>query len=102
MEFTSAPSIVVWNEGVHEARNEPATIGEMYPQGIHGAIAASLAGYFPGSEVSTATLADPGHGLTEERLADARREIESLPDRSGLVNREAGYDRLQDRVARYR
>jgi predicted Zn-dependent protease len=42
------------------------------------------------------------HPLTEERLADARQEIESLPDRSGLVSREAGYDRLQDRLARYR
>jgi predicted Zn-dependent protease len=42
------------------------------------------------------------HPLTEERLAEARREIEGLPQRSGLVEREAGYDRLQDRLARYR
>ena len=67
--FDGKPTVVVWNEGVHEVRNEPMTIGEMYPRGIHGAIAESLAGYFPGSDITTATLADPEHGLTEERLA---------------------------------
>ena len=61
--------IVVWNEAVHEARNEPATIGEMYPEGIHGAIAAGLRGFYPDSEITTATLADPEHGLSGEVLA---------------------------------
>ncbi|MCT9871997.1 ThuA domain-containing protein [Paenarthrobacter aurescens] len=60
--------IVVWNEAVHEARNEPATIGDMYPEGIHGAIAAGLRGFYPDSEISTATLADPEHGLSDEVL----------------------------------
>jgi predicted Zn-dependent protease len=41
------------------------------------------------------------HPLTEDRLSDARREIESLPARSGLVERDAGYRQLQGRVARY-
>src|SRR5215218_9156712 len=62
-------NIVVWNEAVHEARNEPATIGEMYPDGIHGAIAQGLRSFYPDSNISTATLADPGHGLSEEALA---------------------------------
>jgi len=62
-------NILVWNEGVHELRNEPATIGEMYPNGMHGAIADALGVYHPDATISTATLADPEHGLSEETLA---------------------------------
>lgn len=61
--------IVVWNEAVHEARNQPDTMAEMYPDGIHGAIAAGLRGSYPDAEISTAVLADPEHGLDEETLA---------------------------------
>lgn len=59
---------LVWNENVHET-NQPE-IQAIYPDGIHGAIAAGL-GDLLGDEVSvrTATLADPDHGLTEEALA---------------------------------
>nr|WP_218885290.1 ThuA domain-containing protein [Kineococcus aurantiacus] len=60
---------MVWNEGVHEANNHPADIGEYYPEGMHGAIAAGLRRLLPDAEVSTATLADPEHGLTAEVLA---------------------------------
>ena len=63
-------SITVWNEGVHEARNSPPSIGEDYPDGIHGAIAAGLAEHLPDARIRTAVLADPEHGLTEEVLAD--------------------------------
>ena len=62
-------NILVWNEGVHEARNEPETMAEMYPSGIHGAIAEGLKGFYPDSSITTATLADPEHGLSEETLA---------------------------------
>ena len=62
-------NILVWNEGVHELNNEPATIGEMYPTGMHGAIAESLREYYPDANITTATLADPEHGLSEETLA---------------------------------
>ncbi len=63
--------IRVWNEGVHEANNEPPHIGEIYPDGIHGAIAAGLRSHLPDAEVTTAVLAtDDEHGLTEEVLAD--------------------------------
>ncbi|WOF22803.1 ThuA domain-containing protein [Microbacterium betulae] len=59
---------LVWNENVHET-TQPA-IREIYPDGIHGAIAQGL-GELLGDEVSvrTATLADPEHGLAEEALA---------------------------------
>ncbi|MDQ0689206.1 ThuA domain-containing protein [Arthrobacter sp. W4I7] len=63
--------IRVWNEGVHEALNEPSHIGEIYPDGIHGAIAAGLRSYYPDAEITTAVLAtDDEHGLDEEILAE--------------------------------
>ncbi|WP_432512412.1 ThuA domain-containing protein [Kineococcus sp. SYSU DK001] len=60
--------VLVWNEGVHEANNHPANIGEYYPDGMHGAIAAGLRRLLPDAQVSTATLADPEHGLTADVL----------------------------------
>lgn len=62
-------NIVVWNEAVHELRNEPETMSTMYPEGMHGAIAAGLRELLPDASVTTATLADPEHGLSEEVLA---------------------------------
>lgn len=62
--------ITVWNEAVHEARNEPATMADMYPNGIHGAIAEGLAEYLPDASIRTAVLADPEHGLSEQQLAE--------------------------------
>ena len=70
MPFEDKLRILVWNEGVHEDLNDPPTMAEMYPQGIHGAIKAGLAGFFPTSEIGTATLADEEHGLSENRLAE--------------------------------
>lgn len=61
--------VLVWNEGVHERDDNPPGIGEYYPDGIHGAIAAGLRRLLPDAEVSTATLDEPEHGLTEEVLA---------------------------------
>ncbi|RAX16455.1 trehalose utilization protein ThuA [Pseudarthrobacter sp. AG30] len=63
--------IRVWNEGVHEANNEPAHIGDIYPDGIHGAIAAGLRPYYPDADITTAVLAsNDDHGLDEEVLAE--------------------------------
>ena len=58
--------VLVWNEFRHEKLDEK--IAKIYPNGIHGAIADVLrdAGGF---DVTTATLDEPEHGLTEERLA---------------------------------
>ncbi len=60
--------VLVWNENVHETTQ--AEIRAIYPDGIHGAIAAGLTELLGDDvEVRTATLAEPEHGLTEEVLA---------------------------------
>lgn len=58
--------VTVWGENVHEQKN--ATVRAIYPDGMHTTIAAALnaAG---GVAASTATLQDPEHGLTPDRLA---------------------------------
>ncbi|MDQ0205415.1 ThuA domain-containing protein [Alkalicoccobacillus murimartini] len=57
-------NVTVWNENRHEQTNEK--VKEVYPNGIHGAIADFLkeAGYDP----LTATLDEAEHGLTENVL----------------------------------
>jgi len=62
-------NVLVWNEHVHE-REEPA-VAEIYPDGIHGAIAGALTELVPGAAVTTTTLAEPGHGLSDDALAVA-------------------------------
>ncbi|MBI2718386.1 MAG: ThuA domain-containing protein [Rhizobiales bacterium] len=57
---------LVWNEYEHERVN--GLVGRLYPEGIHGAIAAALA-VDAGVTVETATLDEPEHGLSEARLA---------------------------------
>lgn len=56
--------ITIWNENKHEKTNPK--VAEIYPEGIHGA----LAKIFEGTEhqVQTATLEQPEHGLTEDVL----------------------------------
>lgn len=58
--------VTVWNEFRHEKTNPE--IKKIYPDGMHGAIAAHLKRQ-PGLEVRTATLDEPEHGLTKEVLA---------------------------------
>lgn len=60
--------VVVWNENRHEQR-EPE-VAQRYPGGIHGAIKQALLDHHPGATVTTATLDEPEHGLTEARLAE--------------------------------
>jgi trehalose utilization protein len=57
--------VTVWNEYRHE--KEDAAIGGIYPEGIHGAIAAGLSEQADFS-VRTATLDEPEHGLTDDVL----------------------------------
>lgn len=60
--------VTVWNENVHEKKHK--LVGEIYPNGIHGAIADGLQKQAKEGElsVSTATLDMPEHGLTKEVL----------------------------------
>ena len=58
---------VVWGENVHEQTN--STVSGLYPEGMHGCIAAAL-NADPEIEATTATLQEPEHGLSEARLAD--------------------------------
>ena len=57
--------VTVWNEFLHEKRD--SKIAEIYPEGIHGAIAKYLRSK-PGFEVRAATLEEPEHGLTDQVL----------------------------------
>lgn len=59
--------VVVWGENVHEQQD--AAVAAIYPDGMHAAIAAGIRENLPDAEVSTATLQEPEHGLTAERLA---------------------------------
>ena len=60
--------VLVWNENVHERGND--IVREIYPDGIHGCIAHALksSGRDDTLEVSTATLDQPEHGLSENIL----------------------------------
>lgn len=65
-------SVIVWNEYRHERENE--AIAAIYPQGMHHTIAEALRstpakgrGAQP-IDVGTATLDEPDHGLSPERL----------------------------------
>lgn len=58
-------NVTVWNEFRHEREERYARV---YPDGIHGAIAAGLREH-PDFEVGTATLDEPEHGLTDAVLA---------------------------------
>lgn len=57
---------IVWNEFLHERENE--AVRALYPEGIHRTIADALSGA-DDLAVSTATLGEAEHGLSEARLA---------------------------------
>lgn len=59
--------VLVWNEGLHERQNPK--VAEIYPQGIHHAIAEALRKGLPtGTDVATATLDAAEQGLSRDRL----------------------------------
>lgn len=58
--------VTVWNEFRQERTDPP--VREIYPDGIHGAIADGLR--VAGFDVRTATLDEPEHGLTDAVLAE--------------------------------
>jgi len=63
----SPVNVTVWNEFRHEKRN--AKVAEIYPNGIHNAIADGLRKHSANLVIRTATLDEPEHGLTNEVLA---------------------------------
>ena len=64
--MTDLPRVTVWNEYYHE--RQQAQIAEIYPEGIHGAIANYLISQ--GFPTQTTTLDTPEDGLTDGLLAD--------------------------------
>lgn len=62
--MTTDLRVTVWNEYRHEKHSEH--VSSIYPEGIHGTIAAALRK--EGFTVGTATLDEPEHGLTQEVL----------------------------------
>jgi trehalose utilization protein len=58
---------IVWNENVHEQTNK--VVAGVYPKGMHGCIADAL-NTNAGISATTATLQEPDHGLSAERLAE--------------------------------
>lgn len=68
MSHSAKIRVTVWNEFVHEKTNP--VVAAIYPKGIHGAISEGLVELLGQRiEVATATLEQPEHGLSEERLA---------------------------------
>jgi len=59
--------VIVWNEFRHDKTSKE--IGQIYPKGMHAAIADHL-NTQPDISASLACLDDPEHGLTEKRLAE--------------------------------
>ncbi|WP_407270500.1 ThuA domain-containing protein [Radiobacillus sp. PE A8.2] len=57
-------NVTIWNENRHEKKNQ--VVADIYPKGIHGAIADFLKE--DNNQIKTATLDDTDHGLTDEVL----------------------------------
>lgn len=61
--------VTIWNEHIHELRDE--SVKRIYPDGIHGAIAAGLRRELgETARIRTATQEQPDHGLTASVLSE--------------------------------
>jgi trehalose utilization protein len=83
----------VWNEYFHEKTEE--TVREIYPDGIHKAVAAFL-GTEEDISVTTSTLYDENHGITKELLDNtdvliwwAHLKHNEIPDETAFLVRDA-------------
>ncbi|WP_101297599.1 ThuA domain-containing protein [Halegenticoccus soli] len=85
--------VTVWNEYRHEKDSE--AVAEVYPDGIHAAIADGLAER--GFETRTATLDEPEHGLTEEVL-DGTDVLTWWGHRAHAEVSDEVVERVRDRV----
>lgn len=93
--MSQALRVTVWNEYLHERQDE--AIARIYPEGMHGAIAAFL--QKEGFSVRTATLGESEHGLSESSL----HETDVLLWWGHLAHEEvseAVVERVQTRVVR--
>lgn len=61
-------NVVVWGENYHEQVNPE--VAQIYPDGMHHTIAEGIRRHQPDFKVTTATLDQAEHGLTEQRLAE--------------------------------
>ena len=85
----SALRVLVWNENIHETTGDEKAIAN-YPDGIHTVIADGLRSHLGAdAEVSTATLQQPEHGLSQE-----------VVDRTDVLLwwAHAGHDQVDDEV----
>jgi trehalose utilization protein len=87
--------VVVWGENVHEGQNP--RVAEIYPRGLHEAIAEGIREFLPQATVETATLQMPDHGLTRERL-EKTDVLTWWGHRAHAEVSEAVVDRVQQRV----
>ena len=85
--------VTIWHEYRHEKHDKH--IAEVYPEGIHGALARGLADY--GFDIKTATLDEPEHGLTQDVLDSTDVLIWWGHMAHGEVSDEI-VDRVQERV----
>ncbi len=53
--------VTVWNEHIHERRDD--AVRAVYPDGIHTVVAAAIRAHLPEATIVTATPDDPGYGL---------------------------------------
>lgn len=63
--MTKRIRVTVWNEFVHEKKNE--AVRKIYPDGMHMVIAKALSAE-PNMEVTTATFDEPEHGLPQTKV----------------------------------
>src|SRR4051812_15121885 len=60
------PRITIWNEFIHERKDE--TVKALYPDGIHVTLKSALHNLIPHATIHTATQEQPDHGLTDTVL----------------------------------
>ena len=89
--------VVVWGEDIHERQD--AEVAVIYPDGRHGAIAAGIRAWLPDADVAIATLPEPEHGLSAERLG-ATDVLTGWGHRGYAEVSDAVVDRAQWRVGR--
>jgi len=84
--------VLIWNE--HRAEQANPAVAALYPDGLHGALAAATRSLVPNADVRTATLDDAGHGLDDLDATDVlvwwgHRAHDELPQELAVAVRDA-------------